>query len=1309
VNKIYRLIWNKNLNALVAVGENTASRGKQSAKRRELKTAVAGVAFAFAMAAGATSAQENAGGALTKSETTGTADATSTTQDDGSTAKDSNSKVLGSAMLLGATSSKTPDQLIVSGPTTLSTPTDAIGNNAIAIGLNSHANADYAVAMGQNTSVLGSNGVAIGQNVAVTGISAVAIGSTVSSVSARAVAIGTNGTEVNTNAEDAVAIGSGVSVGGQRTVAIGSNIIASTGDSVVLGSNSSDDGRGNTVSVGASAVPGMGTSVLRRQIINVAAGTQDTDAVNVSQLKGVTASLGAGSVIDANGNVKRPSYLIGGNTYNDVGSALSAIDAKSSAGGVGGVQYDQNGDGTANYGKVTLAGVTSTDGGVTGGTKVTNVAAGDISQASTDAVNGAQLYAVAGDTGNTYITKYGTGVRYVRTNDNTLQPADAQASGIGSTAVGYNASTAAGATESLAVGANTSANGAQAAAIGAGASADGAHSVALGVNSLATGELSIALGNAATSNDNNAVAIGSRATATGAGSVALGAQAATGLSASVAIGNGAKTVSIGSTALGFGAQANQSGTVALGSYAVASTGAGVAGLDPITGKASTIGTPTWTATQGAVSVGDASNGYTRQIANVAAGTADTDVVNVAQLKAVATVASGVSDSAVKYDTDAGGTVNHGSVTLAGSTSIDGGASGGTRITNLAAAALNESSTDAVNGAQLYATNQAVNSLDGRVTQNTTDITNISNQINNGSVGLVQQAQAGADLTVGKDTDGAAVDFADKNGTTRRLAHVSAGAVNATSTDGVNGSQLYGVSKSAADAFGGGSTVNADGTISAPSYVVHKHDGSSVTFNNVGDAITNIDGRVVQNTTDITNISNQINSGEVGLVKQDTTTRKITVAKDTDGDTVDVTGTDGDRTVTGVKAGKADNDAVNVSQLKQAGIIDDKGNTLDAVVYDAGSNRSSITFGGRGATAPVILHNVAAGVADNDAVNMAQLNKLQGQVTNIDARVTTIENNGGGTGGGTGKVPYIDGNANGNSANPASAGDTAGVAVGYNSNASGDNASAMGQNATATGNYGTAVGNDSYAAGAKDTALGGNAKVHADGSVAVGANSTVAVQATNAVAVGADASVNAASGTAVGQGATVNAGANGAVALGQGAVADRAATVSVGSAGHERQIANVKAGVQQTDAVNVSQLQGVTNAMGGGAGIDNNGNVVAPNYSIAGSSYNNVGDALQGISSQLNDNFDRLNNSINKVNRQANRGIASSAALVTATPYMPGRTTVNAGMASYRGEAALGVGISRWNSSGKVNFNAGVSAARGDVPVFRVGVGLVLGD
>ena len=117
--------------------------------------------------------------------------------------------------------------------------------------------------------------------------------------------------------------------------------------------------------------------------------------------------------------------------------------------------------------------------------------------------------------------------------------------------------------------------------------------------------------------------------------------------------------------LGHNANATVEGGVALGAGSIASTAKGVAGYDPSTGRASTATTAVWQATEGALSVGDATNSITRQISNVAAGTADTDVVNVAQLKALQTMlpADGTAVSApgttfsVNGGSDADGMLN----------------------------------------------------------------------------------------------------------------------------------------------------------------------------------------------------------------------------------------------------------------------------------------------------------------------------------------------------------------------------------------------------------------------------------------------------------------------------------------------------------------------------------------------------------------------------------------------------------------------------------------------------------------------------
>ncbi|MDI9240552.1 ESPR-type extended signal peptide-containing protein [Lysobacter sp. LF1] len=346
----------------------------------------------------------------------------------------------------------------------------------------------------------------------------------------------------------------------------------------------------------------------------------------------------------------------------------------------------------------------------------------------------------------------------------------------------------------------------------------------------------------------------------------------------------------------------------------------------------------------------------RRLKGVAAGGEDEDAVNVSQLKKVTDAMGG--GAAVNAD---------GSITAPTYyvTNADGSKSS---VSNVG---------------------DAVTNLDGRLYNNTTAISTINQQISSGTIGLVQQAAPGAKLTVGKDTDGTEVDFADNGGNARKLTNVADGAVAAGSKDAVNGGQLHAVSQSMASALGGGSVVNADGTISAPSYSVTNADGTTSQVNGVEGAISNIDNRVYQNTTAIAgntsainNLTTQISNGEVGLVKQDAATRQITVAKDSDGTSVNVAGTAGDRVVTGVAMAKADNDAVNLGQLKAAGVIAANGEAKSVVTYD-NADKSSMTMGGEGATTAVTVHNVADGVADHDAVNVSQLNtRLQQNSTEV---------------------------------------------------------------------------------------------------------------------------------------------------------------------------------------------------------------------------------------------------------------------------------------------------------------------------------------
>ncbi|GAB2581532.1 hypothetical protein GCM10027066_24170 [Dyella jejuensis] len=777
----------------------------------------------------------------------------------------------------------------------------------------------------------------------------------------------------------------------------------------------------------------------------------------------------------------------------------------------------------------------------------------------------------------------------------------------------------------------------------------------------------------------------------------------------MAVGYSAQAVGGGNTALGPGASAGNGDSVTRSKATAIGGNASAIALNSVA-----LGYGSVADVANAVSVGNV--GAARQVINVAVGTRGTDAVNVDQIAPVVgsfgggatlnadgtlagpnyhiqastqtTVGDALDaldagiDRRVAYDQGADGSADYSNVTLG-----NGPLAGPVALHNVAAGNISASSADAVNGSQLYATNQDVtaNALDikelgSRVTFNEGDI----HDLLIGHAGLVQQADANAPVTVAAHSGGATVSMAGAAGD-RRITGVADGLQD---HDAVNVSQLkelqgyvgdssvlavkYDGTNRTSVTLGGVGTAApvavqnvADGGLSATSH--DAVNGSQLyatneqVRTNTGN-ITSLDGRVAANEGDIGNLL----LGHAGLVQQLDSSAPVTIAANSGGTLLKVSGTGGDRQVRGVADGTQDDDAVNLAQLKELqGYVGDIGSL--AVMYDDPA-KTSVTLGGAGATTPVALHNVASGINTHDAVNVGQLSSLQrdlqNQLGSLDGRVTILES--------TDRAPsYLDGAGGVGTNDKANAGDTPGVALGYNTVATGDNASAVGHNAQALGTYGLAVGNDAYAAGENDTAIGGSAKVNADNSVSIGANSTVVAQATNAVAVGANSSVSASSGTAIGQGASVTSHATNAVALGAGSVADRANSVSVGAAGSERQITNVAAGTQATDAVNVGQLQ-----------------------------------SLQDWTGQKVEDLQQL---INHNQRQANRGIASSAALVNNMPYVPGKVALSAGVASYRGESALGMAMSRWSKDGRVNLNAGVSAARGDLPIFRVGVGVVLGD
>ena len=395
---------------------------------------------------------------------------------------------------------------------------------------------------------------------------------------------------------------------------------------------------------------------------------------------------------------------------------------------------------------------------------------------------------------------------------------DAKATGSKSTVVGnYSKATEAG---TISIGYGNLSSGANAITIGHEAIAAGMNSFAFGSEAKANQEAGIAFGTKSFSNALGAIAIGNSAQALGTNSIAIGRQAIASKEYSVVIGahtdkkgTGSNVTAVGqqtevlgnhSTAVGMAAKANVERATAIGSYAnalaegsvalgagsTASRKAGYQGYDPLTGDKSADTSFAWKSTKGAVSVGGV--GVTRQIINVAAGSEDTDAVNVAQLKKVAveagkhtTLVAGDNVTLDKKETNKGleYTVN----------AVDTKYTAGNGIA-IDEAANNAISVNLKNGEN----NLVVNESGLALKSDLTGIHTISNGKslvrldNNGVISILNNSGAGIAMAGGITSINSIVNI-DKEGHIKRVA---AGEISATSRDAVNGSQLHAVATEA---------------------------------------------------------------------------------------------------------------------------------------------------------------------------------------------------------------------------------------------------------------------------------------------------------------------------------------------------------------------------------------------------------------------------------------------------------------------------------------------------------------------------------
>ena len=207
-----------------------------------------------------------------------------------------------------------------------------------------------------------------------------------------------------------------------------------------------------------------------------------------------------------------------------------------------------------------------------------------------------------------------------------------QAKGGDSIALGKNANASNG--DSIAIGQDTVSNQINSVALGKSSQATGGSATALGPQAKATGSAAVAIGLNSEANQSSAIAIGQSSLASGLNAIASGYKSAASGENAAAYGNTAKAVGKNSLALGANTQATVEGGVALGAGSIANIVAG-AGYNPNTGRSNTFAGLTGnalTSTWAAVSIGDGTN--TRQLTGLAAGTNNTDAVNVAQLKSM---------------------------------------------------------------------------------------------------------------------------------------------------------------------------------------------------------------------------------------------------------------------------------------------------------------------------------------------------------------------------------------------------------------------------------------------------------------------------------------------------------------------------------------------------------------------------------------------------------------------------------------------------------------------------------------------------
>ncbi|EBY9279936.1 TPA: trimeric autotransporter adhesin SadA [Salmonella enterica subsp. enterica serovar Denver] len=1170
MNRIFKVLWNAATGTFIVTSETAKNRGKKSGRRKLAVSALISLSSIMVSADVLANAGKDTGSGVTPSgSTAGTGwiaigtDATANTY----TNVDGASAAMGyKASAMGKWS------------TAIGSYSQSTGNSSLALGVKSVSAGDRAIAMGASSSAGGSYSMAMGVYADSSGTNSVALGYKSVASGANSAALGYQATA---SGDDSAAFGNGAQAIGTNSVALGA------------GSTALED---NSVAVG--------NSTTQRQITYVAKGdinANSTDAVTGAQIYSLSQSvadrLGGGASVNSDGTVNAPLYKVGTGIYNNVGSALSALNTSitNTEASVAGLAEDALlWDGNTSAFSANHSGSDS---------KITNLAAGTLAADSTDAVNGSQLFDTnekvdqntADITTNTdsinqnttdiaantaSINQNTTDIATNTTNINSLSNSvttltddallwDGSASAFSANHSGSDSKITNLAAGTLAADSTDAVNGSQLFATNENVSqnttdiAANTDSINQNTTDIATNTTNInSLSNSVTTLTDDALLWDA---ASGAFSAKHNGSDSkiTNLAAGTLAADSTDAVN-GSQLFATNENVSQNTTdIAANTTSINQNTTDIAtNTTSINNLSNSVTTLTddallWDAASGAFNANR--NGNASKIINVAAGDLSedsTDAVNGSQLyetnqkvdqntSAIADINTSItnlsSDNLSWNETTSSFSASHGSSTT-------------NKITNVAAGELSEGSTDAVNGSQLFETNEKVDQNTTDIAANTTNITQNSTAIENlnTSVSDINTSITGlTDNALLWDEDIGAFS-ANHGGSISKITNVAAGALSEDSTDAVNGSQLYETNQ-----------------------------------------------KVDQNTSAIADINTSITNLGTDALSWD----------DEEGAFSASHGTSGTNKITNVAAGEIasdSTDAVNGSQLYETNMLISQynesisqlaGDTSETYITENGTGVKYIRTNdnglegqdayatGNGATA--VGYNAVASGASSLALGENSSSSIDGSIAlgsgstsnraiSSGIRATSVTSDGvvigynttdrellGALSLGTDGVSYrqITNVADGSEAQDA-------VTVRQLQNAIGAVATTPTKyyHANSTEEDSLAVGTDSLAMGAKTI-------VNADAGIGIGLNTLVMADAINGIAIGSNARANHANSIAMGNGSQTTRGAQtDYTAYNMDTPQNSVGEFSVGSEDGQRQITNVAAGSADTDAVNVSQLK-----------------------------------------------------------------------------------------------------------------------------------------